>query len=107
MRPVRELPLLLLAALLEVGGDALVRHGLKTQGIVAMLAGVAVLAAYGIMVNLTRLDFGRLMGIYIALFLVVAQAVAVVAFKERVRLPLIVGGGLVVAGGVIMTVWRG
>ena len=104
---MRELPLLLLAALLEVGGDALVRHGLKAHGVVAMVAGVAVLAAYGFLVNLSRLDFGRLMGIYIALFFVVAQTVAVVAFKERLRLPVIVGGGLVVAGGVVMTVWRG
>ena len=103
---MRELALLVLAAVLEVAGDALIRRGLRGHGVLLMVAGVAVLAAYGFMVNLTKLDFGRLMGLYIVLFFVVAQFVSVLVFKERLHLSVIVGGTLVVAGGLLMTVWR-
>jgi small multidrug resistance family-3 protein len=104
---MRELVLLLVAAALEVGGDALVRSGLKGQGFGLMAAGGVVLVAYGFLVNMTQLDFGRLMGIYIAVFFVVAQATAVLFFKERLSTPVLAGGLLIVAGGAVMTVWRG
>lgn len=104
---MRELLLLVLAAALEVGGDALVRSGLKSQGIGLMITGGVVLVAYGFMVNMTQLDFGRLMGIYIAVFFIVAQATAVLFFKERLSPPVLAGGLLIIAGGAVMTVWRG
>jgi small multidrug resistance family-3 protein len=103
---MREAILLVLAAVLEVAGDALIRSGLKGRGVALMAAGGAVLVGYGFMVNLTHLDFGRLMGLYIVLFFVVAQLVSVLIFKERLHLPVVVGGAMIVAGGVLMTVWR-
>src|SRR5579859_1576473 len=103
---MREMFYLVLAALLEVGGDALVRFGLRSGRWIGLAAGAAVLFAYGLSVNLPKWDFGRLMGVYIALFFVVAQAVAVAVFHEKIRLPMLVGGLLIVAGGVLMTVWR-
>jgi len=102
---MHTLPLLLLAAILEVAGDALIRVGLKGGGILAMAAGAAVLVAYGFMVNLTKLDFGRLMGQYIVIFFLVAQITAWLFFKETPRMPVLIGGALVVAGGVTMAVW--
>ncbi len=102
---MRELALLILAAILEVGGDALIRNGLKTGGIGLMLAGVVVLSAYGFMVNLTKLDFGHLMGLYIVLFFIVSQAVAVLVFKERIPTSMWAGGSLVILGGLVMTLW--
>jgi small multidrug resistance family-3 protein len=103
---MRTLVLLVVAALLEVGGDALVRAGLERRAVAPMLAGGAVLVAYGFMVNLTKLDFSRLMGVYIVIFFLVAQGVAVLVFKERLALPVLVGGLLVVSGGLTMTLWR-
>ena len=103
---MQALLLLLIAAALEVGGDAVVRTGIKSRSAVWMVAGSAVLVGYGFMVNLTRLDFSRLMGIYIVVFFVVAQAAAVLVFKERIALPVVVGGLLVVCGGLTMTLWR-
>jgi small multidrug resistance family-3 protein len=97
--------LLILAAILEVGGDALIRNGLKSGGLILMIAGVVVLAAYGFMVNLTKLDFSRLMGLYIVLFFVVSQVIAVVIFKEKLHVSLWIGGAFVVIGGAIMTFW--
>jgi small multidrug resistance family-3 protein len=92
--------------LLEVGGDALVRTGLERRAAAPLIAGGAVLVLYGFMVNLTKLDFSRLMGLYIVIFFLVAQAVAVLAFRERLSLPVLVGGLFIVAGGLTMTLWR-
>jgi small multidrug resistance family-3 protein len=103
---MREILLLILAACLEVGGDALVRWGLKGGRWYGLALGAAVLFGYGLSVNLPKWDFGRLMGVYIALFFVVAQVVAVVFFRERISMPTVVGGALIVAGGILITVWR-
>ncbi|HZP83182.1 MAG TPA: hypothetical protein VFB21_16185 [Chthonomonadaceae bacterium] len=103
---VRFVPLLVLAALLEVGGDAGMRAGLqgKRSG---FLVGAWLLLSYGVMVNLPKWDFGRLLGVYIAVFFVVSQVIAVLAFQERLRAPTLVGGALIVAGGLVLTFWTG
>jgi small multidrug resistance family-3 protein len=98
--------LLVIAAALEVGGDALIRSGLKGGGVLLMAMGAVVLVIYGFMVNLTSLDFGRLMGLYIAIFFVVAQLTAVLFFREKLQLPVLVGGVLVVGGGLTMAYWQ-
>lgn len=98
--------LLLSAAFLEVGGDALVRWGLKSGRILGFLLGAAVLFSYGLVVNLPKWDFGRLLGVYIAVFFLVSQAVGVAAFGETLSSGRIVGGALVVAGGICMMVWK-
>ena len=103
---MREAAFLVLAAILEVGGDALTRWGLKSGKWVGLVLGAAVLFGYGLSVNLPKWDFGRLMGVYIAVFFIVAQIVALVFFKERFSMPALVGGAFIIAGGVIMTVWR-
>src|SRR5207249_8311211 len=60
----------------------------------------AMLVAYGLVVNANRLiHFGRLMGLYIAVFLVVSQVLSLVLFGERPSPSLVLGGALVVAGG--------
>jgi len=96
-------PLLVLiaAALLEIGGDGVIRTGLVHASWPRIAAGVALLALYGFAVNVDRtIDFGRLMGTYIAVFFVVSQLIALVAFGERPTPHLLVGGALIVAGGV-------
>lgn len=102
----RSLGFLILAAVLEVGGDALVRWGLKGSKL-GLPLGAAVLFAYGLSVNLPKWDFGRLMGVYIALFFIVAQATSVLVFKEKLGTPALVGGVFIVAGGAVMTFWKG
>ena len=94
---------LVAAALLEVGGDAAIRHGLLRAGWPWLLAGSAALIAYGFFVNTNRaLDFNRLMGVYIAIFFVVSQVTAWAAFGDRPSPALLVGGALVVAGGLVI-----
>ena len=101
--------LLLLAAFLEAGGDALVRLGLHNHHGVGriglFLAGAAGLFVYGLSVNAPNWDFGRLLGVYVTLFFVVAQLLNFVVFGAKPDLPILIGGVLIVSGGVVMTVW--
>ena len=97
--------LLVLAALLEVGGDAGVRAGLRGHRW-ALLAGPAALVLYGFVVNQPRWEFGRLLGVYIAVFFVVSQLVAMLVFRERLQPGAVLGGALIVAGGLVLTFWQ-
>src|SRR6185369_8219974 len=64
---------LILAAALEIGGDAAIRYGLLRSTSAPLVLGVVLLAAYGFAVNVNRtIDFGRLLGLYIAVFFVVS-----------------------------------
>ncbi len=105
LKALHLLSLLTLSALLEIGGDAGMRAGLQGRRAGFALGGI-LLITYGLMVNLPKWDFGRLMGVYIAIFFLISQAVAVLAFHERLRLPALVGGSLIVAGGLVLTLWR-
>lgn len=94
---------LLIAAVLEIGGDAAVRRGLLESRWVWLVLGAITLVAYGLVVNLNRsIEFGRLMGLYIAVFFVVSQLLSFAFFGERPSLRLILGGVLIVAGGLVV-----
>lgn len=102
--------LLLLAAALEAGGDALLRLGLHSTNTPARLGlfalGAAVLFAYGLTVNAPPWDFGKLLGVYVTLFFVVAQIINFVFFHIRPDAPLLTGGAFILLGGLIITFWR-
>jgi len=95
--------LLVVAALLEVGGDAAIRRGLVSSSPVWHVAGVGLLAAYGYVVNANRtLAFGTVLGLYIAVFFVVSQLLGTAVFGDRPSPSLLVGGALIVAGGIVI-----
>jgi len=102
--------LLLLAALMEAGGDALVRSGLHASGAFVktlfLFAGGAILFGYGCVVNAPPWQFGRVIGVYVVFFFLVAQAIAWLGFHEKPTMPLVVGGGLIVAGGLVLSLSR-
>ena len=104
------LVILLVAATLEAGGDALARAGLHAHALpprLGFFAGAAcVLFIYGVTVNAPPWDFGRLLGVYVALFFVVAQVINLAAFGVRPGLPIFCGGALILAGGMLITFWR-
>lgn len=105
-----SLIILLIAAVLEAGGDALVRVGLQstafTKRFEFILLGGFVLMSYGIVVNLPTWDFGRLLGIYVTLFFLVAQLINYFGFGQKPSVPILVGGTLIIAGGLIISLWR-
>ncbi len=98
---LRAFIVLVVAAALEVGGDALVRIGLGGPSY-SIAAGAVTLFAYGIVVNKSGLDFNRLMGVYIAVFFVVSQVISLILFKQVPDDRIILGGGFIVAGGLLI-----
>jgi hypothetical protein len=64
------------------------------------------LFGYGLFLNLAPLEFGQVVGLYIATLFVVWQSVNFVFFRSVPTLPIVVGGTLVIAGGMIITFWR-
>ena len=107
MRYSVVLVLLLISALLEAGGDALMRSGMYSatawQRAALMPAGALTLTLYGYTVNAPPWDFGRLLGTYIAFFFIIVQLIAWVGFGQKPTLSLVVGGTLIVAGGYIVS----
>jgi drug/metabolite transporter superfamily protein YnfA len=103
--------ILLLAAVLEAGGDALVRLGLHANALTSRLtcltAGALVLFVYGVTVNTPPWDFGKLLGIYVTLFFIVAQLINLLVFGIRPDLPMILGGALILSGGLVILLSRG
>lgn len=100
---IRALSILVIAAALEVGGDALIRIGLQGTTY-SLAAGALTLFAYGFLVNKSGLDFNRLMGIYIAIFFVVSQVISFFLFKQIPDDRIILGGGFIITGGLLILV---
>lgn len=102
--------LLLIAALLEVGADALIRTGLhRAQSgprFGFMLAGGLLLFVYGYTVNAPGWDFGRLLGLYVVFFFCVAQLISWLAFDQKPATPVLLGGAFIIIGGMIISSWR-
>ncbi len=99
--------LLAIAAFLEAYGDSCFQSALyRASGMgraFAFAGGAVSLAAYGLVVNAPRWEFGKLLGVYVVLFFLLAQIVARVKFGQAPTLPILIGGALIVAGGVTIT----
>jgi drug/metabolite transporter superfamily protein YnfA len=99
----RFIPLLLVtAALLEVGGDAVIRLGLRGSRPALVLLGMLLLAVYGVAVNQVRWDFARLLGVYVGVFAAVSVLAGRFVFSEQVPPATWVGLALILSGGVVM-----
>ncbi len=101
---------LLAATILEVSGDAVVRSAIYNHGGLIRLglffAGGVLLFGYGTLLNLAPLEFGQVVGLYLATLFVVWQVINFIAFRTLPTLPIVVGGVLVIAGGLIITFWK-
>ena len=90
------------AAALEIGGDALIRRGLRDQGALLIVLGFVVLGCYGLMVNLVKWDFSRLLGVYVAVFALISILAGRFIFKENISLTTWLGLVFIVIGGIII-----
>lgn len=108
--PVGIFAVLFLAAFLEAWGDSFFQTSIHrssgTGRILALLAGTVALIAYGTLVNMSRWDFGRLLGVYVVLFFVLAQTIAKIRFGQSPSASIYLGGSLIVAGGMVISFWK-
>lgn len=114
MKLLADLPLLaflVIATGLEVSGDAIIRKSLFEHAgmarLVLFLLGAAFLAGYGTFLNLAPLEFGQVVGLYIATLFVMWQIINFLFFRQIPTLPVLAGGALIVAGGLVVSFWKG
>jgi small multidrug resistance family-3 protein len=100
----RIVPVLVMAvaAVLEVGGDAIIRVGLRGRGAVMVALGALVLAAYGVLVNLLRIDFSKVLAAYVAFFAVASVGFGRLCFDEAIPASTWIGLGLMLAGSAVV-----
>lgn len=110
MKGIHPLVFLIIATTLEVSGDAVVRLGLYNHAgwmrAGLLFAGAALLFGYGSVLNLAPLDFGRVVGLYLATLFVVWQIINFAVFRSLPTVPIVIGGALIIAGGVVVTFWK-
>jgi drug/metabolite transporter superfamily protein YnfA len=90
------------AAILEIGGDGLIRKGLQKTSMAFIISGVAALGCYGLVVNIVKWDFSKLLGVYVAIFAFISVLTGIFVFKENVPLSTWVGLALIVGGGMVI-----
>lgn len=102
---------LIVATAFEVTGDAMIRKTIYEHTGVTRIAfgvlGTLLLFGYGFFLNLAPVEFGKVVGLYIATLFIMWQVVSYITFKSIPTLPVIVGGSLLVTGGLIITFWKG
>lgn len=103
-RSAVALLVMVLAAAFEVGGDALIRKGLRGAGPALVAIGFVVLGVYGIIVNKLDLDFSKLLGAYVGFFAVVSVCTGRFVFREAVPLSTWIGLAVILAGSLIIHV---
>ena len=106
MTLTKSLFLLFTAAVLEAGGDALMRCGLRTKTptrLAWFLAATLTLFGYGYLVNSPPWDFGKLLGVYVVFFFLVAQAISWIFYNQKPTSAIIIGGAFIVIGGAIIS----
>ena len=87
-----------MAAVLEVGGDALIRKGLRNQGLVLIIIGFITLGCYGLVVNLVKWDFSKLLGVYVAVFALTSVCFGLWVFKENIPVSTWLGLVFIIIG---------
>ncbi|HMK60053.1 MAG TPA: hypothetical protein VK452_02770 [Dissulfurispiraceae bacterium] len=90
------------AALLEVSGDAVVRMGLRGNSITFIMIGFAVLGSYGLVVNMVKWVFSRLLGVYVTVFALISMLFGKFVFDENILGSTWIGLFVIICGGMII-----
>ncbi len=100
----------LIATVLEAGGDAVVRvalhHPSMPVRVGLFLLGAVLLTAYGTSLNLAPVEFAKVTGLYVAMVFVMFQVMNYIFFRTLPSVGGVVGGSLIVAGGLVVYLWR-
>jgi small multidrug resistance family-3 protein len=92
----------MVSAVLEVGGDAAIRKGLRGSGALFIVAGFVILGCYGLLVNSVKWDFSKLLGVYVAVFAAISVLVGRFYFRENVPTSTWTGLIVIILGGLII-----
>ena len=107
---VHPIVFLIVATTLEACGDAVVRIAIYDNvGVYRFglfFAGALLLLGYGSFVNLAPLEFGQVVGLYIATLFVMWQIINFLFFRAVPTIPVLTGGAFILAGGTIVTFWK-
>ena len=113
MKLLADMPVLvflIIATALEVAGDAIIRKSLFEHAGAARLAlfllGTMLVAGYATFLNLAPLEFGQVVGLYIATLFVMWQIITFLFFRTVPTLPIMAGGTLIVIGGLVVSFWK-
>jgi small multidrug resistance family-3 protein len=90
------------AAILEVGGDAIVRKGLRGKNAAVVLIGCAILGSYGVLVNTVKWDFSKLLGVYVAIFALISILFGRFVFRENIPYTTWIGLMIIICGAMII-----
>ena len=90
------------AAILEVGGDAVVRKGLRGSGLIMIMLGFMMLGCYGVVVNMVRWDFSKLLGVYVAVFALISVLFGRLVFRETISADTWIGLIIILCGGMVI-----
>ena len=90
------------AAILEVGGDAAIRMGLRGNNLIMIAQGCAMLGCYGVVVNMVKWDFSKMLGVYVALFALVSVLFGRFVFLEHIPHSTWLGLMVVFCGALII-----
>ena len=101
---------LIVATTMEVSGDAIVRlalhdHQTSTRACL-FVAGTLLLLGYGCFLNLAPIEFGQVVGLYIAILFLMWQVINYIFFRTIPTVPIACGGAMIVAGGLVVTYWK-
>ena len=94
------------AAMLEVGGDAVVRQGLRARSAGWILLGGGALACYGLLVNSVDWDFSKLLGVYVGFFALVSILFGKFVLGETIPPSTWLGLALILLGGMVIQFGR-
>lgn len=90
------------AAILEVGGDAVVRKGLRGSSLIIIFTGCSILGCYGVVVNIVKWDFSKLLGVYVAVFAIISILFGQLVFRENIPNSTWIGLLVIICGGLII-----
>jgi small multidrug resistance family-3 protein len=90
------------AAILEIGGDAVVRKGLRGNKLIIIMIGCAMLGSYGVVVNMVKWDFSKLLGVYVAFFALISILFGRFVFRENIPNTTWIGLMIIICGAMII-----
>jgi drug/metabolite transporter superfamily protein YnfA len=91
-----------LAAIFEVGGDAVIRMGIKSNNLVLILLGAVTLGGYGLVVNSVDWNFSKIFGVYVGAFALVAVLFGKFLFREQIPVTTWIGLLIIISGGLVI-----